>query len=98
MQILGDLGSRPAPLEQFEHLRLAWCELQVRMLMRLLDQVRDLSKDPDHVLAAKERHRAHFDANPAAVCADYLDVGVRDLRRADDLSREELASTSCVLG
>jgi hypothetical protein len=68
------------------------------MLMRLLDQIRDLSEDPDHVLTAKKRHRAHFDTNPAAVRADYRDGGVCDLRRADDLPREELASASCVLG
>jgi hypothetical protein len=62
------------------------------MLTRLLDQVRDLSKDSDHVLAAKEWYGAHFDANSAAIRADYLDVGVCDPRRADDLSREELPS------
>ena len=68
------------------------------MRMRLLDQVRDLSKDADHVLAVKERHRAHFDGNRAAVCGDYLDVGVCRPRSADDLSREELPRASCVLG
>jgi hypothetical protein len=39
LQLFGNLACRTAAFEKLEHLRLPWCEVQVRMRVRLLDQV-----------------------------------------------------------
>jgi hypothetical protein len=39
LQLFGNLACRTAAFEKLEHLRLPWREVQVRMRVRLLDQV-----------------------------------------------------------
>ena len=71
-----------------EHLALTRRQVQVRVRVRLLDEIGDLPEHADHVLATEHRHGAHLDGHPASVRADDRDAGVRDPLRADHLSSE----------
>jgi hypothetical protein len=64
--------------------------VKIGVLVRLLDQVRDLAEDAHDVVAMVDRHRADLGGNPSAVRRQQDHGGVRDLGAADDLAREQL--------
>src|SRR5204863_4618101 len=73
-------------------------ELEVRMRVRFLDDVRDLSEYPDHVLSVVNGHRRDLDSNTSPLGVDDRDAGIGRRRPADDLPREQLAGPPRVLG
>jgi hypothetical protein len=82
----------------FEHLRLPRREVKIGVLVRLLDQVRDLAEDAHDVVAMVDRHRADLGGDPSAVRRQQDHGGVRDLGAADDLAREQLPRAPRRLG
>ena len=67
VQVLGDLRRRAAALELTQDLGLSGRETELRVGLRLLDQVRDLVEEADLVFAPLQGHRADLDRDPAAV-------------------------------
>ncbi len=55
MELVGYLARRPAALEQLQHLVLPRREVELRMGVRLLDEIRDLAEDADDVLPVVTR-------------------------------------------
>ena len=61
------------------------------MLVRFLDDVRDLAEHADDVLAVVDRHGCDLDADPTTLAVDDHRGRIGRRRSPDDLPREELA-------
>src|SRR6187551_3606442 len=87
VQLLGNLRGGAAALEELEHLALTRREVQIRVSVRLLDDLGDLSEHSYHMLTTNHGHRADFDRDALAVGVDDCNARVSDPLRADDLAR-----------
>lgn len=98
VQLLGDLPRRPSAFQQLQHFGLARGEVELRMRVRFLEDVRDLPEHADDVLSVEDRHGRYLDANAAAFAVDDHRGRVGGRSPTDDLPHEQFASPPRVLG
>jgi len=98
VEFLRDLRRRAPALEQAKDFGLAWREVELRVRLRFLDQVGDLTEDAHDAIAAGERDGTDLDRHPLTLVADEHYRAVRRISAAKQLAREHLAGASVFLG
>src|SRR5436190_8529849 len=97
MQLPRDLLRRMAPLEQMQHLDLAWRQIRRRRRRRTVFDALELPEDSDHVAAARQRHRAQLDLDALSLRRQEDATVIRALGRSLQVAREDLARTAGLL-
>ena len=90
VQLLRDLLSRAAPLEQTQNLGLAWREMRWRRIVGLLFDVGDLPEDADESMPVHQYAGADVDLNATAVGVHEYHLRIGHALRADDLAGKVL--------